>query len=431
MPQSPYLLGGSIRFDAGQPDGARRLTDALGQLLQVNQLCLLVGSGASAHLGSPPIRTVTNEALLRLIADAGVTLTDQAESVLGAVAGDETDLEALLGRLSSARAYCSAFDLTSVTVGKVNATPAVVSEAFKAVNVALARACDLPRPEAPLAAPHDSDPWYSHRELFRRILASRRPDAPRVRVFTTNYDLVIERTLDDCGINYFDGFVGGVRRALNLASYGRELVSSSEGGRGSAVRVHDLLLLYKLHGSLNWRVDSSPASFGSTRIVQSSVLPQGDELSVIYPTPTKEVDVLGHPYADLLREFAVSLTAPECALLIVGYGFADEHINRLIFEALAQNSTLQVFVADPFGAVDLGDASAEPAIRTDTAIGRLASVEDARISVLAGDVAIFPSLATSLPDVAERSTELQSELENALAQALLATTPTDEPDAPG
>jgi hypothetical protein len=139
---------------------------------------------------------------------------------------------------------------------------------------------------------------------------------------------------------------------------------------------------------------------------------------VIYPTPTKEVDVIGHPYADLLREFGVSLAAPECALLVLGYGFADEHINRLIYQALSFNSTLQVLVADPYGVIQGDPEDPEPR-RSDSALGRLSSVEDARISIVTGDAATFIQLSRSFPDVAASRVDQQGELDEALAAALL------------
>ena len=49
---------------------------------------------------------------------------------------------------------------------------------------------------------------------------------------------------------------------------------------------------------------------------------------------------------ELLRRFAEFMARPQTALLINGYGFGDEHINRLIRSALL-NPTLQVVVYLP------------------------------------------------------------------------------------
>ena len=413
--QSIFISGGHGRFKIDADDGARRFAESLGQLIQVNQLCVLVGSGASFHLGSPRIRTIETAELEALCAAAGVPLDDSSGQLLGHLASGPTDLEGLLGQLTSAVGYAKSFALARLEIGGESFGVDVVRTLFGSVNVALASACNLPAGD--VAAPFDDDPWLAHREFFRRVLGSRRPDAPRVKVFTTNYDTVIEQALDSCGVRYFDGFVGGVTRTLDLSSYGNDLYSRSGGAR-SLVPLHDVVHLYKLHGSLTWRIVDKPGAVSALRIVQASGPPNPGELAVIYPTPTKEVDVVGHPYADLLREFGMSLAAPECALLVIGYGFADEHINRLIYQALSFNSTLQILVADPFGVV-LGESEELDPPRTDSAVGRLSAIEDARVSVVTGDAATFVRMSRCLPDVAATVNERQDEVEHALAEALL------------
>lgn len=415
MTTSIFFSGGRGRFKIQGDDGERRLAESLGQLVQVNQLCVLVGSGASFHLGSPRIRTIELEQLEELCAAAAVSLTGPQQALLSHLVAGPTDVERLLGQLTSAIGYATSFGLEELEIGGKPFDVATVRELFGAVNVALATACDLP--SGSIDEPFDDDPWLAHREFFRRVLGSRRPDAPRVKVFTTNYDTVIEQALDSCGVRYFDGFVGGVTRTLDLSSYANDLFSRV-GGVRPLMPLHDVIHLYKLHGSLTWRIVDKPGAISALRIVQASGPPGPGELAVIYPTPTKEVDVIGHPYADLLREFGVSMAAPECALLVIGYGFADEHINRLIYQALSFNSTLQVLVADPYGVIEGDPEDPEPR-RSDSAVGRLSSVEDARISIVTGDAATFIQLSRSLPDVAASRVDQQGELDEALAAALL------------
>lgn len=430
--QGLYFSGGELRFQIGKADGERRFRDAVGQLLQVNQLALLVGTGASFHLGAPAIRSVDMTALVGFCADAGVALTSEQEELLESLVGDGTDLEALLGQLNSVLAYAAAFGLSEVPLLDGMVDPRLVRDAFAAVNVGLASACDLPRGE--LDEAHATNPWYSHQEFFRRLLGARRPDAARVRVFTTNYDTVIERTLDASGVQYIDGFVGGVHRSFNLTSYSNDVFTSRGAAGRALLRVRDLVLLYKIHGSLTWRAEEPPSGLGSSTIVQAPGAPSAGQLAVIYPTPAKDADVLGHPYADLLREFGAAISTPECALLVVGYGFADDHINRLVYQALASNSTLQVLVADPFGVVpsaayvDDGDID-----RMDSPVGRLSRIRDPRISVVTGDVARFTDLVQALPDIGERSREqehlLNAELLAALTPIEPASTTEDSTDA--
>lgn len=417
---SLYFSGSELRFVTDDVDGRRRLRDALGHLLQVHQLSVLIGSGASYHLGSPSIRAVDADVVLSMVNRAHPEIADDTKSLIADLVVDGTDLEAFLGQIVAARTYARAFNLKEVGIDGTTCSIEDLDSLFHAVNLGLAWACDLPRQDPPLDPPFDEDPLLAHREFFRRLLASRRPEAPRVRIFTTNYDTVIERSLDECGIQYFDGFVGSVRRRIELASYEQDLYTAPEGGAGSLRRVHDVVHLYKIHGSLTWRAETTPA-LGTTTVVQSAGPPTKDEVAVIYPTPTKDADVLGHPYSDFLRSFSNALIQPESVLLSIGYGFADEHINRIIFDALSHNASLQLFVADPFGVVD--DLTAvtpgEPVERSDSSVARLSSVQDPRISILTGGDAKFTELADLLPDVSDMSDSQREELKQALAAALL------------
>ncbi|MGH9078999.1 MAG: SIR2 family protein [Acidimicrobiales bacterium] len=410
-----YFSGGSLRFHINDDDSIRRLRDALGQMLQVNQLCLLIGSGASMHLGLPRIRHVDSAFVRAVCQDAGATLSADESSLLDALLAHTTDLEEVLFQLVAAITYAKTLSRTDVEIGENSCSVLQLNELFSRVNAALASACVLPRAGFTPEAPHDTDPWFTHKEFLRRVLGARRPDAARTRIFTTNYDTAIEQSLDEAGIYYLDGFVGSIHRTLNISSYENDLYFAPNRGRPSIKRVHELVHLYKLHGSVNWRVGSLPSGFGATRIVQESQPLQPGERAVIYPTPAKEVDVVGYPYADLLRVFGASLGDPECALIVIGYGFADDHINRLIFQAMTYNSTLQLFVAVPDGVT----ANEESPERLDTPIGRLSAVNDPRISVLTGEAARFAQFAFAPPDVAERTPAQQETLQESLASALL------------
>ena len=413
-----YFSGGTLRFQMGDEDGRRRLRDALGQLLQVNQVVVLMGTGASFHLGAPSIRHVDLDTLKSLCEAAGNTLSEDQIAVLGPLVGDGTNLESLLGQLNSVVAYADAFKLRSVPLLGTEVACTAVRECFGAVNVGLAAACDLPRGEIDEA--HSLDPWLTHREFFRRLFGARRPDAPRVRLFTTNYDTVLERALDDSGVQYIDGFVGGIRRTFNLTSYSNDVFTSRGSNRHALHRVRDLVLLYKLHGSLTWRAEAPAQGLGTSTIVQAPGAPEPGQLAVIYPTPAKDADVLGHPYADLLREFGAAIASPECALIVIGYGFVDDHINRLIHQALALNSTLQLLVADPLGVVpESAEVNNGDIERSDTAVGRLSQVSDPRISIVSGEAAKFTRFATALPDIGERSIEQQQNLDSSLLEALV------------
>ena len=60
-----------------------------------------------------------------------------------------------------------------------------------------------------------------------------------------------------------------------------------------------------------------------------------DQTVMIYPTPLKDRSTLMTPYSDLFRSMENALLQNNSVLIVMGYSFGDEHINRLIYNALA------------------------------------------------------------------------------------------------
>lgn len=388
-----YIAGGRFRLELDNDDSRDRLSETVGQLLQVRNFSILVGAGASFELGSPKIRAVDRSDVASMVAGVDTELDERSNALLDQLFVTPVDLEAVLQRLNAAIGYLRAFGVEQLELGGEQFAEVELRNAYAAINIGLANSCDLPpdgTDEATALAPHA--------EFFRKLIGARRGDLPRIGVFTTNYDLVVEKALDLVGIRYLDGFRGGVSRQLDLSSYAADMFARVGAETSALVRVHELLHLYKVHGSLDWRQGPEGHQLRASGIVQSADKATVADLAVIYPTPAKDSDVLGYPYSDLLRIFGTSLAQPESALMVVGYGFADDHINRLIEQALAFNRTLQVLVVDPFKVVD-EDAELPDIEFSDSIVGRLAAAKDNRISVLTGDAARFAVLHELLPDV--------------------------------
>jgi hypothetical protein len=66
---------------------------------------------------------------------------------------------------------------------------------------------------------------------------------------------------------------------------------------------------------------------------------------MIYPNPSKDVETAHYPYADLFRDFSAALVRPNSVLLTYGYGFGDDHVNRIIQDMLLVPSTHLVIVS--------------------------------------------------------------------------------------
>ncbi len=197
------VIGGTVK-EIITTSESKLVREHLGSLLQVKNLVVLLGSGASFHLGSPKTRDLTNEQVLGLIREAGGEPTEEHQSLLATInPTDSGDLEKLLNGLQLAASLATQAGQDSVTLGSgadAKSYPKKQVDALRQqINRALAEACRLPKPGKPLDAPFDSDPLLAHRTFLSRIIRSRRVNLPRPQVFTTKYDLVIESALDQLG----------------------------------------------------------------------------------------------------------------------------------------------------------------------------------------------------------------------------------------
>lgn len=419
-PRGLFVVGGVVKQLIKTGD-AQVVRDHLSSLLQVNNLVVLLGSGASFHLGSPQTRNLTNESVLKLIIKAGGEPTNADVELLNIInPTDSGDLERLLNGLQLASSLARQAGQDSVALGADEATQAYPKEQVErlrhSINRALAEACRLPSDSAALAPPFDADPFRAHRTFLSRIVRSRRSNLPRPSIFTTNYDLVIEHALDELGYPYIDGFSGTVDRRLNLAYYGLDFHRVETSTQSVVARAEGAVYLHKVHGSLNWRssIERDPLTgLESLEVKQFADANAGDDLVLIYPTASKEADSLAYPYSDLLRLLGDAVQQDDTAVLAIGYGFADPHINRLLLRSLASNPALNVFVADPKAVLtdedvvavtdnadNLGRALAETGGNLkSTAIAALAAAADSRIAVLTGDLGKFSELAELMPDM--------------------------------
>ncbi len=66
---------------------------------------------------------------------------------------------------------------------------------------------------------------------------------------------------------------------------------------------------------------------------------------MIYPNSAKDRETAEYPYVELFRDFAAALCRPNSTLVIYGYSFGDDHINRVIKDMLMIPSTHLVIMA--------------------------------------------------------------------------------------
>ena len=161
-----------------------------------------------------------------------------------------------------------------------------------------------------------------------------------IEVFTTNYDLLIERGLEAAETPHFDGFVGTVEPYFSSISVEAEPARATE----AVYPPRSWVRVWKLHGSIGWRVQTDSAT-KATRIIRTPrQAPQAGDDLMIFPTREKYSDSRKLPfvaYHDRLRRL---LSSGETLLVVAGYSFGDEHLNEIVFEGLRNNTRLAVVV---------------------------------------------------------------------------------------
>jgi hypothetical protein len=107
--------------------------------------------------------------------------------------------------------------------------------------------------------------------------------------------------------------------------------------------------LTKLHGSLDWAVDDRGwirrvgLPFGALEH-PAVALTSADNI-MIYPNSAKDRETAEFPFVDLFRDFAAATCRPNSALVTYGYGFGDDHINRVLADMLTIPSSHLVIIS--------------------------------------------------------------------------------------
>jgi hypothetical protein len=121
------------------------------------------------------------------------------------------------------------------------------------------------------------------------------------------------------------------------------------GIRGEPRHLEGVVHLTKLHGSLDWRYEQprlyrTSLPFGADDT--HPAVPASPRQSVmIYPNAIKDVETAAYPYADLFRDFSSAICQPNSVLVTYGYGYGDDHVNRVIADMLTIPSTHLVILA--------------------------------------------------------------------------------------
>ncbi len=394
----------------------------LATLLRLENVGLLLGAGASVAAGGKTMAGLWGD-FLETSPDEAQWLLDQKFVNEGALEGDPDlrdvpNVEELGDTLEIA--YAEWRRQGHAEADRLAAVRAQISRAV--VRAALLQ---LAWWASPGGAEADAEQLENHRSVLQKLVAARQPGQAAPWVFTTNYDLAIEWAAESIDLQVVNGFLGVHGRRFSPQSF--DLGYRNTQARGEARFGVYNIYLAKLHGSLTWSEESDQvyevqATLAAKRINKFLTDAGRTELGLmVMPRAAKYMQTVGYVLGELFRRFSEFLARPQAALVVCGYGFGDEHINRLLRSALL-NPTLQLVIYFPGFGGDVKAATLPNALR------KLLSLKNPRVTVVGGDAeAYLDKLAAQLPDPLLYDEDMRK-LEKALREPLEKQ---EEPDVAG
>jgi len=196
-----------------------------------------------------------------------------------------------------------------------------------------------------VSPPESSIPSRVPHDAFASWIGKSNRSVP-IEIFTTNYDVLIERACELARVPVFDGFVGSHKPFFFPDCLDDEtLLPNSRWVR-----------LWKLHGSVNWAAESHR---NEKRIVRGQPMESG---KLILPSHRKYDESRKQPYMGYMDRLTKVLCSEHSLLVTCGYSFGDEHINAALYSALDSRATANV-VALQYGDLNENDDLVKAALR--------------------------------------------------------------------
>lgn len=312
-----YIRGGQDLFENIDFNEQKKYISSLliKQCRYTENLNFLIGSGCSRK--AIPLMNHTFEKIISNNEDVRIVY----EQYTG-----KKDLESFLSWLATAMKFYSEDSVEYHTYNSIYTT--IKKEFLRSINL------NLFRHEMNFSPTDEEDETLQNYINFYNSLFAHRQynkDLSPINVFTTNYDLFNEIAFEKLKIHYTNGFSGYVTRTFDPSVYHIRLVDEENRYKDKWNPIRKYVKLYKVHGSIDWYFDAE-----SKNIIQRQLELELDDISnvVIFPTMQKHFETQQTPYSELFREFIINMQKKNSTLIVLGYGFPDEHINRLISQSL-------------------------------------------------------------------------------------------------
>lgn len=168
-------------------------------------------------------------------------------------------------------------------------------------------------------------------------------DGNKFSVITTNYDVLIEEAAAENNFVIFDGFNFTPLPKFDSNMFEWNLVKEVQNVNTREVEYKDKTFnLVKIHGSLTWEKQDN----GDIVRKNKDNITETDKMVMIFPSSDKFAQSYQEPYFELFTKFQELIKRPNTLLISSGFSFADDHISKMITQALKNNSSLRLLVTD-------------------------------------------------------------------------------------
>jgi SIR2-like protein len=312
----------------GIANNKQYINEVLSSSLQLPNLSLFAGSGTSlGEVKGPSMWDLWCKSVLlspeAIDGDKNYKkLSDIAKTVLGKVKYEERENPNIEHLLSQCDAYLIFNEDAEVEAFLHHIKEIIIEQCSSFIDKA---DCDL----------------SAYKNLLQK-LARRRVRDPRLKIFTTNYDMCFETAASQLGMMIIDGFSYTRRRRFDGHFFDYDVVNRE---RDSHEFVDGVVKLFKLHGSVSWQRENN-------EIIERDK-PEPKTAALIYPAKGKYQQAFIQPHLELLSRFIEALRQPNSCLLISGFGFNDDHLSEPILSAIKSNPSLKLIIADNRAATHL------------------------------------------------------------------------------
>jgi hypothetical protein len=294
--------------------------------LQMQHVVVLAGSGTSlgSNCRGPSMWTLWDYCVNANpgTGDKTRTISPVAAKVIAEIGYDTTtDKENIEALLSRCEAYLQVKACADVTTFITESKRVILEKCSGFID------------------PADENQLAAHRTFLHR-LSRRRVRDSRLKLFTTNYDLCFETAAGRQGLVVLDGFSFTQPRQFDPRFFLYDIVRRPITGDEVGTPLEGVFHIYKLHGSVNWARKTENE-------IEVELAPTPESACLIYPAKGKYQQSYVQPHLELVSQYFSVLREPNTCLIVMGFGFNDDHLSEPILAAVRTNPHLRLIIVNP------------------------------------------------------------------------------------